>query len=1258
MAGEPAEPPTAPSETLPDPSPASPGLPRSTPTTSADAPLDDRKPSLAAPTTVEAPSGDLPSEPHALKQFSAVHEAMAGVGAKAMVGVEELEKEVQEGEERERLKALEEAAALEAAEEPLADMDHFAPTPEQQPQEMGMVIDISSASGQTSENEIARRLLLQPASARVGDKAAQLSATAQQEPVDAQRGGTDPEVDGMAIELDGEGSQVEQAEGTNGVSAMPSASNGVGAGDSTSDSQTTEKSSFRLLSDFWRNNVSRVHLPRYWLHQDPLPPPAADPTNPPPARPIGCTLTLRFPDATTRDFTVPTSDGHVARKDAKNAAAALVLASSQLLDELKMQRETLGPEDQDAEKKKLKLAREGADKPYEALVVGSQKWMVAGDFKWEFDTDELNAAHGCTLRVPITATTDRSYTVDKIHHSHREAKDAAARLALKDGIPQLWEQAYKDRMKVDSGGYISFAAAAEEGAAQGEKKENEVVDGETANPIEMLGAEARAAFGTFRALTWASTTVPQPGPSGAATGHPLLSASVTVTFPSTAGHPSPPTPLTYAVPARYLSKHHAYIACSLAAFKDGIVEKLKPYKDEREAEREKKAEERVKEREEKKEKLAKPPPRTGTVKWEDLDKLDNPVAYLNQCAQVWTGNGSPLKFEYDVEDGDGPPGKKRPKHHGCSLSVVISSTLTKIYRISPSAATPSRPSAKEAAIRLAFRERVLDLMMPPDFDPEAPASGSEKKADRKEKRAEKRAETKAAKNGPGAAGAVATRGRGAARGGHAFAPSTHSAPASLVNGYGGGRYAAQPNSAVGYLDRFCQEWLGPGGLPLYDIRQNNSALPSPFSPVLYPSLIISHLAAGYFGAVLRIPLPPAVSHLPPPPPKTFWVDFAHSDRSSAQEAVANVAVMDGIVEQIKAEVPPAMGGFGPSPGGFARGASGGRGAGPFGAGGGAPFQQQQQNGFGPPQRNGNGAGGSRTKRAAPSPASSAQAMAFAAVEPAQKKQRVWGAPASETQPQKGDAMEVDEDRSAVEKEEKDEGGAVSTLLSGLRAKLGNEPSVRPAYKIVEKDSLFGASVSVPLSSTAKDSRTFRIPPSFSSKSLARAAAAQAALSAGVLDLLESRTRVPVLKGASKQQQLGRREKPPQKVMTPEEQEQARRRAYGGLGGAAVGVAAPATSPLAAKALMPVASAPAPVPAAVKGKSVVALEAHCRTHNLPAPVFTRLKEGEKLRVSVVVKDLRFELPKPSEKPGEAEERLSVKVLKHLQKLEAEKKNGGV
>lgn len=95
-----------------------------------------------------------------------------------------------------------------------------------------------------------------------------------------------------------------------------------------------------------------------------------------------------------------------------------------------------------------------------------------------------------------------------------------------------------------------------------------------------------------------------------------------------------------------------------------------------------------------------------------------------------------------------------------------------------------------------------------------------------------------------------------------------------------------------------------------------------------------------------------------------------------------------------------------------------------------------------------GGGGAKggTKRAAPLPASSAQAMASAnAIEPVQKKQRVWGAPAP--------PQEEDEDGKDVEKEEKEEGTAVSNLLGGLRAKLGDELSVRPLYKVVEKGEL-------------------------------------------------------------------------------------------------------------------------------------------------------------------------------------------------------------
>ncbi|GAA5833524.1 hypothetical protein JCM11251_003518 [Rhodosporidiobolus azoricus] len=1157
---------------------------------------------------------------------------MLGVGGESMVGVDELEREIQEGEEREKRRTVKEAAVPE-----LMEADDASAAFQPSSQGTSMFIDLSTSSGQTSEDEIARSLVhpasygheKKPLRPHGGPRASERTAL----PLE------DDDVDGMHIDLasdDDEASNLvhpddNEDEGITEEPEVPSLTPDVTSKSSetpggSQGSQTGDGSNFRLLSDFWRDNVSRIHLPRYWLDQDPVvpTPPSADPALPAPARPLGCTLTLTLPDDSTRTFTVPTSTGHTTRKSVKNAAAGLVLASPELLEEVKKQREQLGPEDEAAEKVKVKRARGENDKSYDKLLAASQKWMVVGDIKWEFATDELNAAHGCTLRVPVTASDTRSYAVEKVHHSHREAKEAAARLALDSGVLKLWEQCYQERMKTDSGGYITFSAAAEEAGTEGKDMQDGRVGYEedgTVNPILLVGEEAKAAFGPgLHWLSWSHNTVLQPGASGTLT-EPRLSGSLTINFPKTAANPNPPSPLNYSTPHKYLTKHHAYTACANAALKDGIVEKLRPYREEREAEKEKKAEERARDREEKKVKASKPLPKAGTVKWEDLATLDNPVAYLNQCAQIWTGNGSPLKFEYVVEDGDGVPGKKRPKYHGCSFSVVISSTLTKIYRILPSASTPNKASAKDAAIRLAFREHVLDLMMPAAFDPDGPgwnrSSGSDRKTGRKEKRAEKK---KAVAGGP--------HGKGVVDGAPNFiAPTSRSAPASLVNGSGGGEgHNAHPNSAVGYLDRFCQEWLGAGGLPTYDVRQNRS---------------------GYFGAVLRIPIPSFSPHIPPLAPKTYWVDFAHPDRSSAQEAVANVAVRDRVIDQLKVEVPLAPT-AGHAAGGFAMGVTGGRGMGIFGGAQPAPVL----GGFGT-----YGAAGS--KRAAPSPASSAQAMAFAnTAEPAQKKQRVWGAPASESDREEED----DEEGKEVEQEETQKGSAISNLFSGLRAKLGDELSVRPQYKVVEKDSLFGASVAVPLSTQANDTRTFRVPPICPSKALARAAAAQAAMTAGVLDLLESRSRVPVLNSSPKQQQQrGRQAKLAPEVKTPEEQEQARKRAYGGLGGAAAAVVVKqAASPLAAKSLMPIVSALAPTggmgtgSVQAKGKSVVALESHCRANSLPAPVFTHLKEGEKRRVFVVVKDLRFELPKLPEKPGEAEERLALKVLKHLQKISGDEK----
>lgn len=99
---------------------------------------------------------------------------------------------------------------------------------------------------------------------------------------------------------------------------------------------------------------------------------------------------------------------------------------------------------------------------------------------------------------------------------------------------------------------------------------------------------------------------------------------MTVIFPATAAFPTPPPPFIYDVAPTYLTKQHALDAAALAAFRGGIVDKLKPYQEERVTERVRREEERKKEQKEKRErekKEAKPLPKAGTVPWDELESL-------------------------------------------------------------------------------------------------------------------------------------------------------------------------------------------------------------------------------------------------------------------------------------------------------------------------------------------------------------------------------------------------------------------------------------------------------------------------------------------------------------------------------------------------------------------------------------------------------------------------------------------------------------
>ncbi|GAA5960415.1 hypothetical protein JCM10213_006258, partial [Rhodosporidiobolus nylandii] len=651
------------------------------------------------PTALPSGVADVPRSPRAQEQFFAVHLEMVKLGAEPMPGVEQLEQAVVDGEERE-VRMLEELTVEEgwlateggeAAADVLPREDNGAPV--QVPQADG-------AARQKLEAETERLLAFADAPEKREDLAAEDAASGLAAPVLADRMDSaedkEDDLDGEPIEVDEQDEQdgvvealeplpsavassTELVDGASVVAAEPVTRPASDASTPAEGSQGGESANTRLLAEFWRDSVSRLYPPRYWLHQDPPPPVTADsPILPLSPRPIGCTLTLRLPNASDRVFSLPTSAGITNRKAAKNAAAGLALAAQDVLEEAKKLRAELGPEDEAAEQEKQKAGKaewEVVDKPYELLVQKAQKCMLGGEMEWAFETDELNITHGCTLHVPVLLSDVRSYTVQPLYPNHREAKDAAARLALKDGVPQLWEAAYRERLKKDSGGYITFAApgaAPEENSAKGEKQD------EAVEPIALLNKEVRAAFGgVSRWISWEHQAVAQPSNNGKV-AQPLLSATLTLSFPPTTLYPDPPAPLAYSVPACYHTKHHAYTACALSAFKGGVVDKLKPYREERRAELEGKKAERARE---KKEKNEKPLPRAGTVPWEELQELDNPAAYLNLCAQQWTSNGSPLKFDFVVDQAKGAG--KSAKHHGCSLSVYINPTLTKVYTVHP-----------------------------------------------------------------------------------------------------------------------------------------------------------------------------------------------------------------------------------------------------------------------------------------------------------------------------------------------------------------------------------------------------------------------------------------------------------------------------------------------------------------------------------------------------------------------------------------------
>ncbi|GAA5847547.1 hypothetical protein JCM9279_005289 [Rhodotorula babjevae] len=1275
------------------------------PARAAPSPSTHGSPSLPGP-----PLGDLPAAPEEQERFHKVHNALKAVGAHRVSTIAELQDDIDDTQWDDDDRRLEEedAAALASSSAHSSDIpSDSAPRPRRRTSRAR-----PSHDGDSSDDDrLAAKAPRKPdwahlasaesvlASAAAGpadqdqDEDTVMAAPDGREDEDAdleENGDDEDDVDGVPLKLDSTTAAASPSAPSRTATSSADKRDAVevaqvpGALDSDVD-KVGEKSLARPFEQYWSERVSKLHPPHVWYHQSPLASSTSASTSPANNLLIGCTLTLTLPDSSSRTFTA--SPTYTTRKAARDAVFALAWAAK-THEEGRAQREQVGWDREVAEERdetERVRASVGGEKPWEALRAEGERWM-AEPVRWEFEEDSLNTTHACRLTVPVSPTSTLTFLTPTTFTSHRSAKDAAARLALEAGVSAHYERAFKERLERESGGYLQFDATSGQGAVLKKQVEGaegvETSDKESMDPVVLLQAEVKSAFGGVnKFVEWSFGT----SSGNSSSGNPLLSCTFKLTFPepepvldptsfsSTSTLPASTEPFTCSVPASYHTKAHARTSCAALAFRLGVTELLRPFQAKRADElRARKAdrERRERERREEREKGGiKSTPRAGRVPYEELDALDNPAAYLNICAQQWTGNSSPLKFEYATAESPGT----RIKQHGCTVTVLVDRTFSRTYTIPPSSSTLTRAAAKDAAIRLALRQRVLDLLKPADVDPRSTTTKAAKRA-RKVDGADSASSSAEASSGAG--GAVGKRARKAAQAVQVALGS----PWAAVEGAGASARVPLPGeSAVGFLDQVCLAQLGAGGLPQYDVFQDPSS--------------------GCFGAALRIALGPSsssstsISTSTSPSTVSYSSDAVHPSRTHAQEAAATVAVRDGLVERLK------LGGAQPRPPATAQAAPAG-----LAVVGESPHMAETS-------ASAAAAGAAATSADADEGINVAQAGGKGSLAPVAAALDVDAAVAVVGPQHK---LEEEEERIVVEGYRGGSGAAVQQLRDGCAAVLGPEESGLPRYRVVQKGSLFSASVIVLLDTFSSATRAFGVPPSCTTRDDACDAAAQAALSAGALELVQARHRPPpparsahsppqASSHAASASSKSRRGKQMSPARSGEEQAALRRAAYGGFGAATAATvasaveedkararaqkdkeeraevgrnpliphAATATAQVAQRSLLapgeraaavdPLRSASA-VGAAhglvMDGPSVSALKAYCLAKALPIPLLRHepLADGASHKVHVVVQGLRFELPSVPGTASAARERLAVKVLKHLRAQEGKEARG--
>ncbi|EGU11767.1 Proteophosphoglycan ppg4 [Rhodotorula toruloides ATCC 204091] len=1256
---------------------------------------------LKAVPSSRAGVADVPLSPTGQKRFYSVHDGLLAFGAKKFGSVDEIEDEVLREQEEEEKRLAAEAAA-EAGDGTFGTDPHLDSRPR----------------SPDSEDEVTR-MLVPPRRTALADPDTKVPIVAR-DTAGAQKGadfnlygfnGVDSGQNGLegdvGMQNDLEAEEDEQDKDVDGLLAeeedlqmVPNVRPALSLERRTQDAtavkglngrsgkkrgkkrkmETTDSEADQTSRD-WRNNVSKLHPPHVWYTKytkgvsaaSDVPNPSSsasldnfigkkpslvvlDPstsrgsgtlsTSPRPTDLIGCTVTLTLPDSTTRTFSTPNI--HASRRAARRTVFALAYESG-VREEAARMRAELGwdaeAQEEKAEKERVRKLK-GGERPWEALKAEQERWM-AEPMKWRFETEELNSVHSCVLTVPISPSSPPLvFTTSQTFRSHREAKDAAARLALEADVPAQYEQAFKQRLSRDSGGYIQFGEITVADAAVADRHVEEEADedgSERDGPLDsiaLLNREVRAAFGGLK----------------------------------------------------------------------------------------------------------------GWLDWKHKHAEGDPSAYLNTCAQQWTGNGSPLKFAYTIQPVEG----SIVKQYGCTVTVFVNIGLSKSYAVDPSPEMTTRRAAKDAAVRLALKEHVLDLLMPAGFDPDKPlamkrdvtedawapkepsshppscvsAFNSDGLAGPLKPRDERILHFEGsidATHGPAAVPSVVTADEAVeAVEESAFTPlpfepfvaesevdsgiapaqagtsSTSPATAAATSKKTNARSAQSPaiaapflatppsarpsstnavvpedalpglkESAVHQLDKLCIARLGFGYLPEYVVRQSPET--------------------GLFAASVRIPLQaspliesPFALHSSRPIMQqvvTFAVDFIYWWRTPAQEAVANLALTSDIVAECASKgtasaTTAALNAANESqmdPQPVAR---------PFVSiveeeAPAAPAIADAQQVGGPPDP-------PSKKRDCPDPAEAVRPTTTRE----DSQEHVAKRAKLDVEVEK-DVGEVQAEVAAAEGTMADEtvnggeGGSVEVLRLGCREILGAEAKVEPLYKSISEGSLFGATVIVPLDKRASDSRAFSLPALYASPDEAYEAIARIALQAGILDLLDSRVR-PKVKPASsaKDRREGRGGKKQAIVQRTEEEQAALRRAsYGGFGAAtAYQLGKMRAEAEMEKTLVEEESrAPEPKEEATKevsievegnplllglpvetkeekvqGEAMKSLKAYFESRSLSLPTIHREpstvpgKTTDRIRIWLIHEGLRFELP--AAHPSKAEEKLASKVLKYLKEQE--------